>query len=59
MYFTFSWGLIQFQDSSINSTEFLPNDKWIATNALLDTYSALKVYFSLESLMYGSSYYHN
>ncbi|BFZ07100.1 hypothetical protein BsWGS_10139 [Bradybaena similaris] len=41
------WGLIQFQDSKVNSTDFVRNDKWIATNALLDTYSALKAFHAV------------
>ncbi|RUS87655.1 hypothetical protein EGW08_004578, partial [Elysia chlorotica] len=41
------WGLIQFQDAKINSSRFMTSEKWVATNALLDTYSALQAFHAV------------
>ncbi|KAK6999779.1 hypothetical protein BgiMline_009451 [Biomphalaria glabrata] len=41
------WGLLQFQDTAINSTRFQTSDRWITTNALLDTFAALKAFHAV------------
>ncbi|GFO27477.1 M61 glycyl aminopeptidase [Plakobranchus ocellatus] len=41
------WGLLQFQDAEVNGTHFMTSEKWVATNALLDTYSALQAFHAV------------